>query len=236
MTADASLLPRYIAAWKNFVPQHAEMIPAGMVLFDAYADAARPYHNLTHLKDVLAKLDWARDACRGEPEMQALLPGQQARMFAHIELALFYHDVIYDAKAKDNEAKSRDLFLADAARFGMGEDDKRAIARLIDITAKHTAAESLDEKIMSDCDLAILGADAETFAAYDRNIRREYAHLPAPAYALGRAQVLARFRDADPLFKTAAFQKQYGVAAKHNLTLATQQPSPVKKILRLFGR
>lgn len=231
-----ALLMRYMDAWKNFTPPHGEMMPAGLSLLDAYNAPARPYHNITHLRDVLDKLDWAKFAVAEEPEVQAMDDAQRARMFAHIELALFYHDVIYDAKAKDNEARSSALFREHSALFGMAPDDAQTVSRLIDITAKHTQAFTIDEKILTDCDLAILGAPRAEFDAYDRNIRREYAHVPAALYKIARAQVLAHFRDAPQLYKTAAFRRKFDAAARANLARATAPQPVAQKILRLFKR
>lgn len=226
------LLPRLTTAWTYFVPAHPMLMPDCINVLDAYDDAARPYHNLTHLNDVLVKLDWAKE----HVALDHIDTDTRARMFARIELALFYHDVIYDAKAKDNEAQSRDLFLQHAANFGMEPHDREAIARLIDITAKHTTATALDEQILCDCDLAILGADRETFDRYDRNIRIEYAHIPAAIWNVRRPGVLQHFLDQPRLYKTDAFHDRYDAQARDNLRHAIAPPSPLARLTRLFKR
>lgn len=231
------LLPRYLDAWKFFIAApHAEMMPAGIALLDAYNDPARAYHNTSHLEDVLAKLDWAKDAVAAEPEVLAMDGAARDRMFARIALALFYHDVIYDTKAKDNEEKSRRLFCDHARTFGMQDADIAAISRLIDITASHTNAAAIDEKIMADCDLAILGAGRFAFEAYDLGIRREYAHVPSPLYAAARKKILRHFLETPRLFKTEAFHAAFDAAARDNLARAVG-PAPIAhKIRRLFKR
>lgn len=231
MTSTAKLLPRLLDTWAFFTPAHPLLMPECINVIDAYNDPARPYHNQTHLVDVLEKLDWAKTAIN----LDSMDSFGKERMYMRIALALFYHDVIYDATAKDNEAKSRDLFLHHASSFGMHDDDKAAIARLIDITAKHTEANTLDEHILCDCDLAILGADRETFARYDRNIRIEYKHVPEAIWVMRRPGVLKHFLDQPRLYKTDAFHARFDAQARDNLRAAIA-PSPLARLTRIFKR
>ena len=194
---------------------------AGLALLAAYDGPGRHYHNVTHLQDVLDKLDWAKDALQKSGELGMMTPQEALRMFDVIELALWYHDAIYDAKAKDNEAQSREWFRADANEFGLGEALTKDVAALIDLTAHHKDAKTLPECIMTDCDLAILGAPKPQFDAYDANIGQEYAHVPPPLYATGRAAVLKSFRDQPQIFKTEAFREKYEAAARSNLAPGT---------------
>lgn len=230
-----TLTPRFTKAWTFFVNPHPLLMPECINVLDTYDDPARPYHNIVHLNDVLEKLDWARTVLGNDGTVSHLSIEDCTRLFMRIELALFYHDVIYDAKAKDNEEKSRTVFLEHAKNFGMDEADSTAIARLIDITAKHTQASALDEQILCDCDLAILGADRDTFARYDRNIRTEYAHIPAAIWDVRRPGVLKHFLDQPRLYKTDAFHKRYDASARANLRGAIA-PSPLTRITRLFTR
>jgi len=57
----------------------------------AYSSADRHYHNLTHILQVLQIIDEMR------------LPAENP---AALEFAAWFHDIIYDPKAKDNEEKS----------------------------------------------------------------------------------------------------------------------------------
>jgi predicted metal-dependent HD superfamily phosphohydrolase len=233
----AYFLPaRYTELWQRLGVSHPDIATAGERLLTLYSDPARTYHNTAHLADVLAKLDWAKDALDKTGELAGLGATARQKMFDTIELALFYHDAVYDAHAKDNEAQSRDLIQRDAAAFGLDPAITKDAARLIDLTAHHGQAQALDEKIMADCDLAILGAAPEAFKKYDDGIRREYAHVPAPLYAAGRAKVLRGFLDAPPLFKTAAFAAQYDAPARRNLAHAVQAPSPMARIRAFLFR
>ena len=228
------LTSRFTALWQSFGCQHPDLAAAANALILRHEEPGRAYHNRTHLEDVLQKLDWAKDALDQSGELQDLDAAARKRMFQTIELALWYHDAVYDAKAKGNEAKSRELMKRDAERFRLPPAIVADVARLIDLTAHHSKAEKLYERIMADCDLAILGADKQTFKKYDDGIRREYAHVPAPLYKTGRAKVLQHFMDMPHIYKTEAFANRYEAAARHNLAQALRGPSPMARIKSLI--
>jgi predicted metal-dependent HD superfamily phosphohydrolase len=217
-----SLNERYAALWTRLggTPDAAQ----GAAVVSAYNGAGRYYHNETHLKDVLEKLDWAKEALEKSSEVKHLSSPEKQKLFDTIELALWYHDVVYDGKAKDNEERSRDLFLQHAEKSGIADDVKKEVAGLIDLTKHHKNAKSLPERILTDCDLAILGASPAAFAAYDDGIRKEYAHVPAPVYKNARRSVLKGFLDQPRLFKTEAFHQAYDAPARANLGKAVKNP------------
>jgi len=223
--------PRFVALMSRFgaSASEAELDAAGAALLSAYSEPTRFYHTAAHLADVMDKLDWAKNALQETGELDMMTPREAARMFDVIELALWYHDAVYDATQKDNEAKSRDWFLKDAKKFGLADDLQRDVAALIDLTAHHKNAATLPERILTDCDLAILGAPPAAFAAYDANIRKEYAHVPAAAYKVGRYNVLQGFLSQPQVFKTEAFQKQFEAQARANLSAG---PKPMALRLR----
>jgi predicted metal-dependent HD superfamily phosphohydrolase len=229
---EQTLLHRWMDFTSRLGAANDKSLVFGMNVIESYQEQGRFYHNDTHLRDVLDKLDWAKDALQASGEMSALDDAGKKRMFDMIEMALWYHDVIYDAKAKDSEARSRDLFIEHAKQMNLPQDFISEVAALIDLTAKHTAAQTLTERIMTDCDLAILGADKKTFAKYDADIRKEYAHVPAALYKVGRPKVLRHFRDQPRIFKTDAFKERFEDAARSNLDSALQ--TPVQRIMQRF--
>lgn len=218
--------------WQRLGVGSASSASFGEMLVKAYNEPSRFYHNQVHLEDVLAKLDFAKTALEKSGEVAHLSPPDKQRMYDVIELSLWYHDAVYDATAKDNEAKSRDLFLSHARTLGLGGDIQKEVADLIDLTAHHKDAKTLPERIMTDCDLAILGAPDAEFKNYDTNIRREYAHIPATIFNPRRVLVLGGFLNQPGIFKTKAFQDAFEEQARSNLNAATM--SPVKRFLKKF--
>src|SRR5207244_1130277 len=116
-----------------------------------YADPARCYHDLGHIAAVLGMID---DLCAPAASAPAL------------ELAAWLHDVIYDPRRPDNEARSAEYARALGAALGLPAALTEEAARLILLTRTHEAGDE-DEagRSLLDADLAVLGAAP---AEYDR--------------------------------------------------------------------
>lgn len=208
--------------WQRLGAEAPGLARTGRDVIAAYEEAGRFYHTRQHLEDVLQKLDWAKTALAAAGDIADIPEHELPVLFDTIELALWYHDAVYNPTEYDNEMKSRNLFLGDAAKNGLPDHIQREVAMLIDVTAKHGNAGKLDEVILCDCDLAILGAAKAEFDEYDQNIRREYAHVPAREYENARRRVLAGFLRQKNLFKTKAFQAEFGARARWNLMRRAQ--------------
>lgn len=239
MPPSANILrERFIRAWERF---YAEDEPGERIsrafdrLYDAYAEPGRHYHSRKHLDSILWFRDWAETAMATTGETALMSPTEQARFWGEVELALFYHDVVYDPRAKDNEQQSIDWFLKDANDFGIAPEVRDNVAHLIGLTAHHKQAASLQERVMADCDLSIFAASRENFAEYDRDIRREYAHVPSVAYKPARRAVLQSFLQQERVFKTIAFNTYYEQQARDNLASALN-PSALARLLGIFRK
>jgi len=76
------LRPRWNRLWLRF---GADAIPSLDPVIAAYQLPKRHYHNLHHIRQCLAELDGLRAACKA-PDV--------------VELAIWYHDIVYDATKK----------------------------------------------------------------------------------------------------------------------------------------
>ena len=173
----------------------------------AYGDGARHYHNLGHVHALLALATQHR----------ALLSDVGA-----VEAAIWFHDAVYDSRAKDNEARSAALAhaclagRADAARI-------ERIAAMIEATATHQvppladAAALRDASLFLDMDLSILGAAPDAFDAYEQAVRREYGWVDEADWRTGRAAVLRHFLDQRHVFHTDEFRERYERQARQNM-------------------
>ena len=180
-------------------------------LVAAWSTPPRAYHSLAHLDAVLAEYRAAA----------ARAPWRQPR---EVYWALCAHDAVYVAGARDNEARSADLADALAVAHLPPDLDRAAVRAMILATARHgaIAGEALDDDTarMLDCDLAILGADAATFDAYDAALATEFAHVPADAYRAGRRGFLAGLLAAPRIFCSADGHARLDAAARSNLSRA----------------
>lgn len=166
-----------------------------------YAEPHRAYHNAAHVGAMLEAL-----ASRG-----VLTPT--------LALAIWGHDLIYNARAGDNEERSAEAFGGWLAARGAEAELVREVKALILATRHAAPPTNREEALLVDADLGILGADPEAFAAYDRAIRREYRHVPGLLYRVGRRKVLQGFLDRERLYITPEFAG-LETRARANLTAA----------------
>lgn len=172
-------------------------------LLNAHSQPARHYHNVNHLRSVLETLDELCDLAL-RPEC--------------IELALWYHDAVYDSRAKDNEERSADWLMDVSRKWNLNEEIAQESHRLILLTQSHETSEvDVDGQILLDADLAILGADSETYQEYAHAIRQEYAWVSDSDYRQGRADVLSRFLSRGRLFFTEIMRDRFEQRARDNL-------------------
>ena len=171
-----------------------------------YASPGRYYHTIEHIRACLEELDSARHLCK-RPEC--------------VELALWFHDVVYDPRAKDNEEQSATMLLQAARRMGLAEELAGHAARIVRETAHADpagrGAPDIDAALARDVDLAILGKPQPVFAAYERAIRKEYGFLPDSEFHAGRARVLEGFLARPTIYLVELFRGKYEEGARANL-------------------
>lgn len=172
-----------------------------------YQAADRHYHGLAHIEAMLALA----------AEYRRLMYDPEA-----VEAAIWFHDAIYDSRAKDNEARSAAM----AERKLAGRIQPARLARIIamvNATATHQlppleeGGPSGDAALFLDMDLAVLGAGPDTFDAYERAVRREYGWVEETMWRAGRASVLKTFLARPRIFHTAEFRRRFEPQARHNI-------------------
>ncbi|HEX7890433.1 MAG TPA: N-methyl-D-aspartate receptor NMDAR2C subunit [Ramlibacter sp.] len=179
-------------------------IPGGVYnqLVAACSERHRHYHTLQHLRECLAHFEAAAPL---------------ARHPAEVELALWFHDAVYDPRRHDNE----ELSAGWAQRTVVGAGCDAAIAgrvhALVMATKGHSASDDPDTALLLDVDLAILGAAGARFQEYERQVRAEYAHVPDAEFHRGRAAVLAGFEARPRIYLTAPFHDALEARARANL-------------------
>lgn len=184
-------------------------------LVERYAEPQRAYHTAQHLAECLTLFDGVRDQV-GPPA-------------AEIELALWFHDAVYDVHGSDNEARSAELAATALRAAGAREPSVEAVCRLV-LATRHAAPPATpDECWLIDIDLAILGAEAARFDEYEAQIRREYGFVPADAFATRRRALLRAFLARSRLYATAHFHALLETRARANLqrSLERLDPQPV---------
>ncbi len=175
----------------------------------AYRAADRAYHSLQHLEECFERLDEA-----GE------LPAAGGTSGGEVAVALWFHDAVYDTRRSDNEQASAAWASQVLRVAGAAPDTARRIERLILATRHDLPPETPAAALLVDIDLAILGADPARYDEYERQIREEYAWVPAPDFRSGREAVLTRFLSRPFIYSTAPFRARFEAPARRNLERA----------------
>lgn len=187
----------------------------------AYATPPRAYHDFGHVQAVLH-------------HYHAVAAGPGWSRPVEVYLAVLYHDAIYEAGRRDNEARSAALAVAGIARWlpQAGVDAAR-VAELIALTARHgrvasgdfgAGADADDACHFLDCDMAILGAEPAVFDAYDRGIAAEYrGQVPGWLFTLNRRRFLKALLDRERIFLSDFFHAHLDAQARSNLRRAVTE-------------
>jgi len=192
----------------NFLQEFVDRAPgkdkAGIqdVLFKLvrkYNEPHRRYHDLGH---IFNGLEIHEELC--------------TKSLTAVEFfAWAYHDAEYDPKAQNNEERSAALLLRDSQTLGVTYNQAEEAMAEIMLTTYTTGAGS----VITDMDLASLGSTWEVFERNGNNIWLEYKpFVPEEAFRKGRAAILNRFLERDPLYFTTEFAAAFTAQAKENLT------------------
>ena len=173
----------------------------------AYAESQRHYHTLQHLGECLSAFDSAHTLAERPHE---------------VELALWFHDAIYDIKGHDNEQRSADWAREALRSAGVAADAAQRVHDLV-MATRHTAVPSgRDEQLLVDIDLSILGAERTRFDEYEQQIRREYAYVPGFLFRRKRREILKGFLDRPAIYSTPYFHDRLEAGARDNLRRVTK--------------
>lgn len=168
---------------------------------EKYTESGRAYHNLSHIYSLFQLLE-VSNFTKDNPIM---------------EWSIWYHDIIYNAKKKDNEEKSALLFKERCLPFLDNKllDD---VETVILSTIKHFPLSEISEvKWMLDLDLYILSAPFDTYQKYAEAVRIEYGWVPKILYKRGRKKVLESFLKRDRIYFSDYFYETCEERARQNL-------------------
>ena len=204
-------------AWRHVIgPDHDGYVDD---LLSRYREPHRYYHTVVHIMAIIRNL-------HDVAAMTELQPS------AELVAAALYHDAIYDPRAGDNEALSAALASKDLAAIGWAAPRCAAVRALIEATAGHTAGDTAGDTvdrdladrdlaaqraILLDADLAILGAEPQSYSAYVIGVRAEYFFVDDDQWQLGRGQILRGFLERPRIFATEYMHDQLDHRARANI-------------------
>lgn len=174
-------------------------------LLTRYGEPHRGYHNIAHIVAVLDELELA-----GENDLA-------------IALAIWFHDAVYDPKAKDNEERSAKLAKDSIRQIGLPDSLGEQVNDLV-VATRHTAVPvEHAAQILVDIDLMVLGKPEKEFDAYEVGIRKEYEWVPQSDFCAGRSKILQSFLDRPSIYSTELFRDKYESTARNNLRRSIEQ-------------
>ena len=173
-----------------------------------YSEPHRHYHNVRHIADCLSEFD-------------------QVSQFAAdplaVELAIWFHDAVYDPRAADNEERSVALAKDWLNKFGATTALADSVGKLILATKSHDASGHVDAPLLVDVDLSILGQPLERFWEYERQIREEYSWAAADVFAAKRAEILQKFLARPRIYQTKFYFQHLETQARNNLVASIER-------------
>jgi len=195
---------RWLVAWASLhVAPPVDLLTA---LAAAYRQAHRRYHTLDHVRDCLQQAEAFGDAISRRAEL---------------ELAIWFHDAVYEPLAQQNEAKSARWAGQALRAAGLEQATAGHVEALVLSTRHDQQADGPplagDEAALVDIDLAVLGAPEREFDRFERAIRAEYQAVPEQAYREGRLHVLGRFLERPTIYATERYRARYERPARQNL-------------------
>ena len=203
MSDTDALARRWRSLWPVETDEETEAAYCDLVA--RYTQPHRAYHTLDHVADCLRWLDAARHLVARPTE---------------VELAIWFHDAVYDSRRGDNEEQSARLTAVALPAAGLAQETAGSVADLIRLTTHVAHDLSGDAAVLCDIDLSILGAEPAAFAAYEAAIRREYVWVPDEIFRRERARVLAGFLARPRIYHTPYIRDSLERRARENLTTA----------------
>lgn len=168
-----------------------------------YTEPTRTYHNLTHIERMQA-------AVRSLSHLATDLNS--------IQLATWFHDVIYIPGQPNNEADSARYAHNALWQMGVREDKIAYVEKLIMATKlDQPPTQDINEFIMRDADLETLGGPPSVYQAYNDAIQEEFRDIPDEIMLPGRVRIMEGFLARDRIYLTAEMFDRYEQQARRNI-------------------
>ena len=180
---------------------HSEAAAVFEELDAYYREPHRYYHTGGHIADCLSRMD---------------LAAAQLGRSNSVELAVWFHDVIYVSGAADNERKSADWFAEKAAGQLPPELIRRVEGCIMSTT--HGAPPADDEsRFVVDVDLSGLGMEPRPFRRDGDNIRKEFPGMSDAEFQRGQNRFLQKLLDRERIYFTPFFYHLCEARARRNI-------------------
>ena len=192
------------------------LLMAWSTILAKYTEPHRFYHTLDHLQAMFIQAD-------AYPYFKVTKSEEDFNIIA-VELAVFFHDVVYetDASSSENEQRSAILF-RDLLQDHLPALLVDCVIEFILATKSHRrVSPRKDLNYFLDLDLSILGAEREEYRRFAMQIRREYERYPTEIFCRERARfmrgmLLSLEGEGGGLYRTPEIKRDKEEAAWRNV-------------------
>jgi predicted metal-dependent HD superfamily phosphohydrolase len=171
-------------------------------LLDGYQESQRHYHTLEHIEQCLGMFD----------QCKSLASNPDA-----LELAVWFHDVIFEPGKRDNEKRSAQLYLK--LSEGVHDESTRGLVDRLIMATLHDGSSLADSDAiyMVDIDLSSFGLSWEEFLQDSQNLRRENAELSDAEYYRKKANFQNFLLAKERFYLSDYFAERLETQARANL-------------------
>ncbi|GJL83204.1 MAG: hypothetical protein DHS20C01_28380 [marine bacterium B5-7] len=194
---------RFISLWKR-AGSSASKIRARAIFHGIdgrYREPHRRYHTRGHIVHCLCQLD---TLSQDDPDKLA------------VELALWFHDVVYEIGDPNNEENSADWFRA-RAMDDLPEALIDAVCAMIIATVHQAPPTNRRAALTVDIDLSSFGLPYAAFIRDSQAVRDESPHLSDNLFYQGQRAFLERLTMRDQIFTSDHFNTRLEARARDNI-------------------
>lgn len=194
---------RFISLWKRCAGTDSNARGAEVYrdLKKRYSEGNRYYHTPAHIEHCLNLFDLARDKM-DDPDA--------------VEMSIWFHDVIYDARSSDNEEKSAAYF-AKVCGNDVDNQFKSKVHDLIIVTIHKELPLTPDEKYLVDIDLSSFGLPWNKFLKDSEAVRKEFRHLSDEEFYPAQKKFLESLVSRKHFCFTKFFRDRHEERARKNI-------------------
>ena len=187
-----------------------EIEATALRLLDRWDQPDRIHHNIKHLVDVLAKVDQLVPETH-DPDL--------------VRLAAWYHGAIFNSQPRnayahrggEDEVASGNLAGYELMELGVPEPAADRVQEIVTSIAGHHGGDDVDIQALCDAELGTLAVEPQRYAAYRRDVRAEYQHIPIRDYLAARIAILTKLLKRKKIF-LSPLGRDWEDPARQNLT------------------
>lgn len=195
---------RFLALWSRCQTGDRAGVPGDDVYREVknhYSRPERHYHTPKHIEHCLTQFDLVADR----------LDNPDA-----VEIAIWFHDLVFEANADDNELQSARRFV-ELAKESMDDEFKTTVYDLIMATAPPRMAKTTDQKFVLDIDLSSFGLPWEDMLRDSIAVRQESPQLSDAEFFSGQRAFLESLVKREHFYFTEYFRSRIEETARNNI-------------------